>query len=276
MSNNASINYNEALLIESFFKTKSQKKCYINVMNNHKLEPFTTKNGEIVNDYQNMYVRKHHGYAHITVVYYSKSNETSFRDFENRSYYYVTRLQYGNVLQLRQDLVEIWNEYNTSDLYVLVLDEKHNKIAEIPTKVLFNMPYKLNQSQNLDFLMSFNIEENSIVWKSVSMCASESEANALIADWQYMGNVKYNKYEERTNIKIISYNTTTGNKRNTIECKSMRQAFDLLKDRGFTMSYTTFKRRCKAEKPSLIESDKLAFYVTDKIDFDGPDCLNNI
>ena len=36
MSSNSKINYNEALLIESYFKSQSTKKYYLNVMNNHK------------------------------------------------------------------------------------------------------------------------------------------------------------------------------------------------------------------------------------------------
>lgn len=271
--NNSQINYNEALLIESYFKTKSTKNFYLNVMNNHKLNAYKTKNGEKVEDYQNMYVRKDHGYAHITVMYYSNPNESNFRDFEDRQYYYITRLQNGNILNLRKDLVDKWNDSGLSNVSVLVLDEKHNKIAEIPTKILYGLKHTLSQSQNLDFLMSFNLEEDNLIWKYVTLCAKENEVKALLAEWQYLGNVKYNKYEERTYVKIISYDINTGDKRKSIECKSMSQAFSLLEDKGIDISYTTFKRRCKAEKPSLIKADKFLFYVTDKIDFNGENVL---
>ena len=39
------------------------------------------------------------------------------------------------------------------------------------------------------------------------------------------------------------------------------------------MSYKTFQRRCKAETPNLIKTDKFMFYVTDKIDFTGEDYI---
>lgn len=242
-------------------------------MNNHKLNAYETKNGEKVEDYQNMYIRKDHGYAHITVMYYSNPNESNFRDFEDRQYYYITRLQNGDILNLRKDLVDKWNDSGLSNVSVLVLDEKHNKIAEIPTKILYGLKHTLSQSQNLDFLMSFNLEADNLIWKYVTLCAKENEVKALLAEWQYLGNVKYNKYEERTYVKIISYDINTGAKRKSIECKSMSQAFSLLEDKGIDISYTTFKRRCKAEKPSLIKADKLLFYVTDKIDFNGEDVL---
>lgn len=264
MANNTSINYNESLLIESYFKTKSTKKFYLNVMNNKKMN---------IEKYENMYVRKEHGYAHITVLYYSNTNESNFRDFEDRQYYYITRLQNGSILNLRKDLVERWNDSGLSNVSVLVLDEKHNKIAEIPTKILYGLKYTLSQSQNLDFLMSFSLEEDNLIWKHVTLCATENEAKALMAEWQYLGNVAYAKYRESVGVKIISYDVNTGAKRNTIECKCMKQAFSLLENNDINISYTTFKRRCKADKPSLIKTEKFTFYVTDKVDFEGPDYI---
>lgn len=262
--NNSQINYNEALLIESYFKTKSTKNFYLNVMNNKKIN---------IEKYEDMYVRKEHGYAHIAVLYYSNPNESNFRDFEDRQYYYITRLQNGNILNLRKDLVERWNEYGLSNVSVLVLDEKHNKIAEIPTKILYGLKHTLSQSQNLDFLMSFNLEEDNLIWKHVTLCATENEVKTLLAEWQYLGNVAYAKYRESVGVKIISYNANTGAKRNTIECKSIKQAFSLLENKGINISYKTFQRRCKTEKPSLLKADKFLFYVTDKIDFNGEDVL---
>ena len=263
MSNNSKINYNEALLIESYFKSQS-KHYYLNVMNKHELE--------IDERFRNMYIRKDHGYAHITVTYYSKQNE-KFRDFEERKYFYITRLQGGDTLQIRKDLIDRWSKSNTSDLYVLVLDESTNRIAEISAKILCGIKHTQKQSQNLDFLWAYTLAEDNLIWKKVSLDATENEAKALLAQWQYLGNVAYAKYREDTLIRIISYNVKTGAKRKTIDCKSMKQAYDLLVDQGFDMSYTTFKRRCKAIRPSLIKTDKFMFYVTDKIDFIGEDYI---
>lgn len=263
MSNNSKINYNEALLIESYFKSQS-KHFYLNVMNNHKLN--------IDKRFQNMYIRKEHGYAHFTVTYYTKAN-SNFRDFEDRKYYYVTRLQNGDTMQLREDLIKRWSNFNTSDLYVLVIDESTNRVAEISAKVIPCIKHTINQTQNLDFLWNFTIAEDNLIWKKVDLVATEQETNALIAQWQYLGNVAYAKYREDTLIRIISYNVKTGAKRKTVDCKSMKQAYDLLVGQGFSMTYKTFQRKCRADKPSLIKTDKFMFYVTDKIDFIGEDYI---
>ena len=272
MSNNSKINYNEALLIESYFKSQSTNHYYLNVMNNYKLEPFKDKNGNLVDDYQNMYIRKEHGYAHFVVTYYSKQND-KFRNFEEKRYYYLTRLQNGGTLQIRKDLIERWSKSNVSDLYVLVIDESTNRVAEISAKVLCGMKHIQKQSQNLDFLWAFTIEENNLIWKKINLVATENEAKSLIAQWQYLGNVAYTQYRENTLVRIISYNTKTGARRNTVDCKSIKQAYDLLKDMGFSMTYKTFQRKCRANKPSLIKTDKFLFYVTDKVDFTGEDYI---
>ena len=272
MSNNSKINYNEALLIESYFKSQSTNHYYLNVMNNHTLDPFTDRNGNSVEDYQNMYIRKDHGYAHIVVTYYSNQN-AKFRNFEERRYYYVSRLQCGDTLQIRKDLIERWSKSNISDLYVLVLDESTNRVAEISAKVLCGMKHTQKQSQNLNFLWTFTIAEDNLIWKHVDLVATENEAKSLIAQWQYLGNVAYTQYRENTLVRIISYNTKTGARRNTVDCKSIKQAYDLLKDMGFNMTYKTFQRKCRADKPSLIKTDKFLFYVTDKVDFTGKDYI---
>lgn len=264
MSSNSKLNYNEAVLIESYFKSKS-KHFYLNVMNNHVLETDER--------FQNMYIRKEHGYAHITVTCYAKQN-AKFRDFEERKYYYVTRLQDNDTLQIREDLIEKWASSNVSDLYVLVLDEHTNRVAEIAVKVLGRMNHIQKQSQNLNFLWVFTLAEDNLVWKKVNLIATENEAKALMAQWQYLGNVVYSKYRENTFVKIISYDIKTGAKRNTVECKSIKQAYDLLEKRGFDLCYKTFQRKCRSEKPSLIKTDKLMFYVTDKVDFTGEDYIN--
>lgn len=266
MSNNSKINYNEALLIESYFKSQSTKKYYLNVMNNHKLE--------IGERFQNMYIRKDHGYAHFTVIYFDNPNEFNFRNFDERKYYYLTRLQANDILQIRDDLISRWSKSNISDLYILVIDESTNRVAEISAKVLCGMKHNRSQSQNLDFLWTFTIAENNLIWKKINLVATENEAKSLIAQWQYLGNVSYTKYRENTLVKIISYSLETKVKRNTVECKSIKQAYDLLKNQGFDMSYSTFKRRCNSEKPNLIETNKFLFYVTTKIDFTGEDKLN--
>ena len=271
MSFTSKINYNEALLIESYFKSQS-KHYYLNIMNNHELEPFKDKNGNLVKDYQNMYIRKEHGYAHFTVTYYSKQNK-KFRDFEERKYFYITRLQGGDTLQIRKDLIDRWSKSNTSDLYVLVLDESTNRIAEISAKILCGIKHIQKQSQNLDFLWTYTLAEDNLIWKKVSLDATENEAKALLAQWQYLGNVSYAKYRENTFIRIISYNPKTGAKRNTVDCKSIKQAYDLLVSQGFSMTYKTFQRKCRATKPSLIKTDKFLFYVTDKVDFTGEDYI---
>ena len=54
---------------------------------------------------------------------------------------------------------------------------------------------------------------------------------------------------------------------------SLLSKHDMLTSQGFDMSYKTFQRRCKAAKPSLIETEKFTFYVTDKADFEGPDYI---
>ena len=265
MANNSKINYNEALLIESYFKSQSTKKYYLNVMNNYILK----ENKE----FQNVYIRKDHGYAHFTVIYFDNPNEFNFRNFSERKYYYLTRLQENNILQIRADLINRWSKTNISDLYVLIIDESTNRVAEVSAKVLCSMKHELNQSQNLNFLWTFTIDENNLIWKKINLVATEDEAKALIAQWQYLGNVSYAEYRENTLVKIISYDLKTRDKRNSVECKSIKQAYDLLKSQGFDMSYKTFQRRCNSEKPSLIETNKFLFYVTSKIDFSGENKL---
>lgn len=271
MSNNSKINYNEALLIESYFKSQSQNKFYINVMNNHKLSPYETKKGELITDFQNMYVRKEHGYAHIVVTYYSKANESNFREFDERQYYYITRLQKDNKLQIREDLIHRWNdEGNISNVSILVINEKYNKVAAIPVKSLIGMKHGTSQSEHLNFLWIYNLPENDLIWKVVPLCGTEDEANTLMAHWQFLGNVAYAKYREDTLVRVISYKN--GKKSNTIDFKCMKQAYSKLSE-YIDISYTTFKRRCKSEQPSLIVTDKISFYVTTKIDFEGPAVL---
>ena len=265
MANNSKINYNEALLIESYFKSQATKKYYLNVMNNHILKENI--------EFQNMYIRRDHGYAHFTVIYFDNPNESNFRNFNERKYYYLTRLQADNIVQIRADLISRWSKANVSDLYVLIIDESTNRVAEISAKVLCGMKHELKQSQNLDFLWSFTIAENNLIWKKIKLTATENRAKALIAQWQYLGNVSYTKYRENTLVKIISYDLKTRAKRSTIECKSIKQAYDLLKSQGFDMTYKTFQRKCNSEKPSLIETNKFLFYVTSKIDFNGENKL---
>ena len=264
MTNNTSINYNESLLIESYFKTKSTKKFYLNVMNNVTLS---------IPDYENMYVRKEHGFAHIAVTYYKKSESSNFRDFDERKYYYVTRIQANGILQLRKDLIERWSDAKVSDVSVLVIDEKHNKVAEIPVNTIIGMKADVKQAENLDLLCFYNIDETSLIWNHVTLSATENEAKALMAEWQYLGNVAYAKYRENTLVKVVSYDVKNGKKRTTRCFKSIKQAYDMLTSQGFDMSYKTFQRRCKAAKPSLIETEKFTFYVTDKADFEGPDYI---
>lgn len=235
-------------------------------MNNHVLKE--------IKEFQNMYIRKEHGYAHFTVIYFDNPNESNFRNFDERKYYYLTRLQANNLLQLRVDLIKRWSKSSIDDLYVLVIDESTNRVAEISAKLLCGMEHELSQAQNLDFLWTFTLAENNLIWKRIDLVATENEANTLIAQWQYLGNVAYAKYRENTLVKVISYNLKTRTKRNTIECKSIKQAYDLLKNQGFDMSYKTFQRRCNSEKPSLIETNKFLFYVTSKVDFTGEDILN--
>lgn len=265
MSSNSKINYNEALLIESYFKSQSTKKYYLNVMNNHELE--------IEERFRNMYIRKEHGYAHFTVVYFDNPNESNFRNFDERKYYYLTRLQGGDTLQIRKDLIDRWSKSSIDDLYVLVLDESTNKIAEISAKTLCGMKHIQKQAQNLDFLRTYTLAEDNLIWKKVNLVATENEAKALLAQWQYLGNVSYAKYRENTLVRIISYNIKTGARRNTVDCKSIKQAYDLLVGQGFSMTYKTFQRKCRAAKPSLIKTDKFLFYVTDKVDFTGKDYI---
>ena len=75
----------------------------------------------------------------------------------------------------------------------------------------------------------------------------------------------------RTAIKVISYKN--GNKSKEVYFKSIKQAYDMLQAAGFNLTYKTFQRKCNAEKPSLIETDKMSFYVTKHLDFVGPDTL---
>ena len=263
MANNTSINYNESLLIESYFKTKSTKKFYLNVMKNVALN---------LPGYENMYVRKDHGFAHIAVTYYKKSESSNFRDFDERKYYYVTRI-HNSILQLRKDLIERWSDAKVSDVFVLVIDEKHNKVAEIPVNTIIGMKSVLSQNDKLNVLCEYCIEENSLIWSHVTLAATENEAKALMAEWQYIGNVAYAKYRENTLVKVVSYGIKNGKKRTTRCFKSIKQAYDMLTSQGFDMSYKTFQRRCKADKPSLIKTEKFTFYVTDKADFEGPDFI---
>lgn len=262
MSNNSKINYNEALLIESYFKSQSTKKFYLNVMNNHTLN----------NDkFPNRYLRKDHGYAHIVVTYFSKSDESNFRDFEERQYYYITRLQKDNELQVRRDLIEIWGKESSNDVSILVINEKYNKVAAIPVKALISMKHSLGRTENLDFLWVYSLSENDLIWKVVPLCATEESTKALMAEWQFLGNVTYAKYRENTLVRVISYKN--GNRSNIVDFKSIKQAYDTLHEAGFDMSYKTFQRRCNSEKPSLIETEKFTFYVTTKVDFEGPAAL---
>lgn len=262
MSNNSKINYNEALLIESYFKSQSTKKFYLNVMNNHIL-----KNDK----FPSRYLRKDHGYAHIVVTYFSKSEDSNFREFEEGQYYYITRIQEDGELQIRADLIEKWSKDGSYNVNVLVINEKHNKVAAIPVKALIGMKHSLSQSDKLNFLWVYSLPENDLIWKVVPLCATEEDTRALIAEWQFLGNVSYAKYRENTLVRVISYKN--GNKSKVIDFKSIKQAYDTLHDAGFDMSYKTFQRRCNAEKPSLIETEKFTFYVTSKADFTGPETL---
>ena len=92
-----------------------------------------------------------------------------------------------------------------------------------------------------------------------------------MAEWQFLGNVTYAKYRENTLVRVISYKN--GNRSNIVDFKSIKQAYDTLHEAGFDMSYKTFQRRCNSEKPSLIETEKFTFYVTTKVDFEGPAAL---
>ena len=100
----------------------------------------------------------------------------------------------------------------------------------------------------------------------------QQAADYLVQCWQFMGNVQYGKYRgggKAREIKIISYDILTGAKRKSVQFKSVKQAYDYIFQAGFDMSYKTFQRRTKSI--SVIKTDSFIFYVTDKIDFSGPE-----
>ena len=262
------ISFEKAQLITSFFNQNSNKHYFINVMNNHKLPPCIGPDGELIHDYEDIYIRSSHNYAHIAVTYYTKKSD-KFNEYDERTYYYVTSFQDG-YLQIRKELVDYWGHNYTSDTHVLVIDEKNCRVADIPIKVLISKNFIIGRAQNLDFLYQYPISDNDFIWTNITSFAPDEWAKSLLYNWQFLGNVNYGKYRSGDEIKVIFYNKNN-EKTSSINYKSVKQAYDVLCKKGLTMSHSTFKRRCKAEKPSLIKTDKMSFYVTNKIDFEGPE-----
>lgn len=262
------ITFEKAQLIESYFKQKSQKHYFINVMNNHKLPPIIKSDGTAIHDFEDIYIRKDHNFAHIAVTYYTKKSD-KFTEYDERTYYYVTSFQDG-VLQLRKELIDHWGHNDVSDMHILVIDEKNCRVADFPVKILISKNFSIGRAQNLDFLYQYIISDNDLIWTSITNFVPEEWAKALMNHWQYMGNVKYSKYKAGSEIKVVYYRD--GKRQKAVNFKSPKQAYDVVKE-DLDISFRTFQRRCLAEKPSLIKTDKISFYVTNKIDFEGPETL---
>ena len=266
-SNKHNIGFDAASLIVAYFTKQLPKQneyysCYINVMNNKKFDDKQFKSPE------NVYVRKLHGFAHISVLSFSKPTETGFREFNNRKYFYVTKEYLGKV-QLREDLLTAWGSSDVSNVSVLVLDTEKHRVLDIKVRDLMMYPNEQSQSDTYNMMRTFDIPESK--WTYINTDADEEQVKGLMHSWTFLGNAKYNKYEARTTVKVISYKN--GNRSKEVYFKSIKQAYDALTAAGFDMSYKTFQRRCNAEKPSLIETERFTFYVTKYIDFTGPDTL---
>ena len=262
----SNIDFETANLIEAYFNITALEKseynhCYINVMNNKEIDDVA---------YKNMYIRKDHGYAHIAVLNFTKPTDTGFRSFATREYFYVTKVQNDTDVQIRVDLLSKWASVD-NNVFVLAVDTHNNRVAKIPAKLFITKAAKaeLIQAENHDFLKLVKIDHDDLIWTYIKASCPINHVKALMAEWKYLGNIRYNTYEARTEVKVVSYKQ--GNKSHTRVFKSIKQAYDLLKDAGFEMSYKTFQRRCNSDKPSLIETEKFTFYVTNKIDFEGPD-----
>lgn len=260
------ITFEKAQLIESYFKQKSQKHYFINVMNNHKLPPIIKSDGTVIHDFENTYIRKEHNFAHIAVMYYIKKSD-KFNEYDERTYYYITSFQDG-ILQLRKELVDHWGHNDVSDMHVLVIDEKNCRVADFPVKILISKKPIIGRAQNLDFLYQYVISDNDLIWTNITNFVPKEWTGSLMTHWQYMGNVKYTKYKAGCEIKVIFYKDNK--KEKSVNFKSPKQAYDVIKG-DLDISFRTFQRRCLAEKPSLIKTDKMSFYVTNKIDFEGPE-----
>ena len=282
ISNHRKISYEAGLLIVSYFQKYLSKQnnhpyCYINVMNNHTLE-LTAHQKKLANsnyDFEkerNIYVRKEHGYAHITVTFFDKKTESGFRNFDDRKYYYIVRASKTGQFSIREELIDNWAKSGNAPELLIIDVEGYRAMVKSPKDLTpFLSNKRLNESS--DFIFDFDTKNcgwNN--WTLVQNKAAEESAHAFVAQFnKFLGNVKYNKYEARTAIKVISYKN--GNKSKEVYFKSIKQAYDMLQAAGFNLTYKTFQRKCNAEKPSLIETDKMSFYVTKHLDFVGPDTL---
>lgn len=194
-----------------------------------------------------MFSRKNHGFAHFVVRYYEK-NDSGYKYFDvnDVKYYYVVNQQLSNINQvkIRADLIDYWR--NTSNVYVLVLNDNYAyeiKATDfIPIKSKFGtVLYQTNcmNSGSKDLLYLFEITKFVDKVDLSKVTENEKLTQYLIRSEQYIEKVAYAKYRKGKNSKEVKVVNTVSHKNQVF--KSLKQCFDFMHLETI-MNYKKFQR----------------------------------
>ena len=228
----------------SKFLTSHTSQFYVNAMSGKK--PKSLQNAEGYTD--EMFSRKHHGFAHFVVRYFEG---TDFKDFSEAKYYYVIRQDIkDNKFKVRDDLIPYF--HNTPNLYILLLTDQwacEIKSTElIVSKAAGNYHRAIYETScmntDLNWVHVFSI--NTKYAKKVDLTKVEENKELttyLNKSVDFIEKVAYAKYRNRKESRgIIVTNVKTGK---VTPFKSVKQCYDLFIKPSQFMGYRKFRDSTK-------------------------------
>lgn len=216
-------------------KTCGREKYYINAMNNQSDHIL----GRL--DDKRTLVRSEHNYCNWTFIAYSDLNK-GFKQYEDRRWFYITKSDSPEYLQIRRDLVQEWSAKNAKDTVLVVVP---NGVVEIPMQNLFgacpiSFKYEWNSEGNVVY--RFDISRLSVIGDE-SYQASEETVNWFSKSCQYIGNCNYAKHRTSNKQLIMASYNNDGSLKNYHKIKSIRQFYDLFDvEHALNICYKTFQR----------------------------------
>lgn len=209
-------------------------------------KPNSLKNSKGYTD--EMFSRKHHGFAHFVVRYFEG---TDFKDFSEAKYYYIIKQDIkDNKFKVRDDLIPYF--HNTPNVYILLLTDQW--ACEIKSTELYVSKAAGNyhlavyetscMNSDLNWIHVFSI--NTKYAKKVDLTEVEEDKELteyLNKSVSFIEKVAYAKYRNRKEARgILVTNTVTGK---VTPFKSVKQCYDLFVKPSQLMGYRKFRDSTK-------------------------------
>lgn len=228
----------------SKFLSSHKSQFYVNAMSGRR--PKSLQNAKGYTD--EMFSRKHHGFAHFVVRYFEG---TDFKDFGKVKYYYIIKQNIkDNKIKVRDDLISYF--HNTNNLFVLVLTDQcayEIKATDFcVSKAAGNYLQAIYETScmntDLNWIHVFSI--NTKYAKKVDL--TKVEENKELTEYlnksvSFIEKVAYAKYRNRKESRgIIVTNVKTGK---VTPFKSVKQCYDLFVKPLQLMGYRKFRDSTK-------------------------------